>query len=31
MCWPAIMKDAQGVVLVYNPDNRAHEKEIEIW
>ena len=31
MCWPAIMRDADGVVLVYNPDNRAHEKEIEIW
>ena len=25
------MRDADGVVLVYNPDNRAHEKEIEIW
>ena len=31
MCWPAIMRDADGVILVYNPDNRAHEKEIEIW
>lgn len=31
MCWPAIMKDADGVVMVYNPDNKAHEKEIEIW
>ena len=25
------MRDADGVILVYNPDNRAHEKEIEIW
>ena len=30
-CYPAIQKGTHGVVLVYNPDNRGHEKEIEIW
>uniref|UniRef100_A0A7S1XMT3 Uncharacterized protein n=1 Tax=Phaeomonas parva TaxID=124430 RepID=A0A7S1XMT3_9STRA len=30
-CWPAIMSDADGVVLVYNPGNPAHETEIVLW
>ena len=25
-CWPAIMKDANGVIIMYNPDNREHEE-----
>lgn len=29
--WPAIQKDADGLLLVYNPANKAHEREIEIW
>ncbi|XP_019400981.1 PREDICTED: intraflagellar transport protein 22 homolog isoform X1 [Crocodylus porosus] len=30
-CWPALMKDAHGVVIVFNPDLRSHLKEIETW
>eukprot|EP00742_Colponemidia_sp_Colp-10_P002327 GILJ01002483.1.p1 GENE.GILJ01002483.1~~GILJ01002483.1.p1 ORF type:complete len:206 (+),score=23.86 GILJ01002483.1:48-620(+) len=30
-CWPAIQKDVQGIVLVYNPDNAQSEAEIEQW
>eukprot|EP00744_Colponema_vietnamica_P010565 GILI01014920.1.p2 GENE.GILI01014920.1~~GILI01014920.1.p2 ORF type:complete len:203 (-),score=50.03 GILI01014920.1:1161-1727(-) len=30
-CWPAIMKSAQAVVLVYNPGNPQQEAEIEQW
>ncbi len=25
-CWPAIQKDAHGIVFVFNPDNSAHVK-----
>ncbi|CAB4019369.1 intraflagellar transport 22 homolog isoform X3 [Paramuricea clavata] len=28
-CWPAIQKDANGVLFVYNPDNTSHGKELE--
>ena len=30
-CWPAMMHGAIGVVLVYNPDNSAHEDEVSLW
>lgn len=30
-CWPAIMKDVRGVILVYNPDVPSHEPEVGIW
>ncbi|KAJ8043072.1 Intraflagellar transport protein 22-like [Holothuria leucospilota] len=30
-CWPAIAKDTQGVVIVYNPDKLDHERELETW
>lgn len=23
-CWPAVMRDTAGVVLVYNPENEGH-------
>eukprot|EP00938_MAST-03A_sp_MAST-3A-sp1_P004390 g4390.t1 len=30
-CWPAIQDKADGVILVYNPDNRAHGAQLELW
>ncbi|KAL8198828.1 UNVERIFIED_CONTAM: Intraflagellar transport protein 22 [Gekko kuhli] len=30
-CWPALMKDSHGVVIVFNPDLPSHLKEIETW
>merc|ERR1719221_2491143 len=30
-CWPAIKKDAAGVVLVYNPEKDSQDKEAESW
>ena len=30
-CWPAILRDASGVVLVYDPTIREQEKDIELW
>lgn len=30
-CWPAIQDKADGVVLLYNPDNRSHAGEIGLW
>lgn len=30
-CWPAFQKDANGVVIVYNPDEANHDKELETW
>ncbi|KAH8054131.1 GTP binding protein [Aureococcus anophagefferens] len=30
-CWPAIMKDTAGVILVYNPDNEGHVSESGAW
>uniref|UniRef100_A0A8C6UUF2 Intraflagellar transport protein 22 homolog n=1 Tax=Neogobius melanostomus TaxID=47308 RepID=A0A8C6UUF2_9GOBI len=30
-CWPAIIKDCNGVVIVFNPDVPSHLKEIETW
>jgi len=29
--WPAIMHEADAVVLLYNPDNRPHVNEIGLW
>ena len=29
--WPVFCKDVHGVVMVYNPGNSKHEKEIEKW
>lgn len=30
-CWPALMKDSNGVVIVFNPDVPSHLKEMETW
>lgn len=30
-CWPALMKDSSGVVIVFSPDVPSHLKEIETW
>ncbi|XP_013916844.1 PREDICTED: intraflagellar transport protein 22 homolog isoform X1 [Thamnophis sirtalis] len=30
-CWPALMKDSHGVVIIFNPDLPSHVKEIEMW
>ncbi|KAM8797222.1 intraflagellar transport protein 22 homolog [Eudromia elegans] len=30
-CWPALMKDSHGVVIVFNPELPSHLKEIEMW
>ncbi|XP_037537725.1 intraflagellar transport protein 22 homolog [Nematolebias whitei] len=30
-CWPALMKDCSGVVVIFNPDVPSHLKEIETW
>lgn len=30
-CWPAMMKDSNGVVIVFNPDVPSHLKEVETW
>nr|XP_046264994.1 intraflagellar transport protein 22 homolog isoform X2 [Scatophagus argus] len=30
-CWPALMKDSNGVAIVFNPDIPTHLKEIETW
>ncbi|XDA89288.1 hypothetical protein R6Z07F_018923 [Ovis aries] len=30
-CWPALMKDSHGVVIVFNADIPSHLKEIEMW
>ena len=29
--WPATQKDADGVILVYNPENPNHTAEVETW
>ncbi|XP_029380917.1 intraflagellar transport protein 22 homolog isoform X2 [Echeneis naucrates] len=30
-CWPALMKDSSGVVIIFNPDVPSQLKEIETW
>ncbi|KAF1321403.1 Rab-like protein 5-like, partial [Globisporangium splendens] len=30
-CWPAVMKDANGIILVYNPESHVHESEAMLW
>ncbi|XP_067165809.1 intraflagellar transport protein 22 homolog isoform X2 [Apteryx mantelli] len=30
-CWPALMKDSHGVVIIFNPELPSHLKEIEMW
>lgn len=30
-CWPAIIKDVHGVLLVYNPEIPTHDIEVGIW
>ncbi|KAB5522471.1 hypothetical protein PHYPO_G00159890 [Pangasianodon hypophthalmus] len=30
-CWPAFLKDSNGVVIVFNPDIPSHLKEVETW
>ncbi|XP_043909973.1 intraflagellar transport protein 22 homolog isoform X3 [Protopterus annectens] len=30
-CWPALMKESNGIIIVFNPDLPRHLKEIEVW
>ena len=30
-CWPAILRDAHGVIMVYDPTVKSQEKDIELW
>eukprot|EP01006_Ploeotia_vitrea_P023454 TRINITY_DN55947_c0_g2_i1.p1 TRINITY_DN55947_c0_g2~~TRINITY_DN55947_c0_g2_i1.p1 ORF type:complete len:200 (-),score=18.95 TRINITY_DN55947_c0_g2_i1:165-764(-) len=30
-CWQSIMKDANGIIFVFNPDIKNQEKELEMW
>jgi Rab-like protein 5 len=30
-CWPAVGKDADGVILVFNPDIEGQEQELVGW
>jgi len=30
-CWPAILRDVHGVILVYDPTIKEQEKDIELW
>ncbi|XP_010083802.1 PREDICTED: intraflagellar transport protein 22 homolog, partial [Pterocles gutturalis] len=30
-CWPALMKDSDGVIIIFNPELPSHLKEIEMW
>ncbi|NXY82448.1 IFT22 protein, partial [Alcedo cyanopectus] len=30
-CWPAMMKDSHGVIIVFNPELPSDLKEIEMW
>lgn len=31
ICWPAMQKDVNGIIFVYNLDVSSHEKELENW
>ncbi|XP_067649603.1 intraflagellar transport protein 22 homolog [Haliotis asinina] len=30
-CWPAMARDAIGVIFVFNPDEANHDKELDTW
>uniref|UniRef100_G3PYR2 Intraflagellar transport 22 homolog (Chlamydomonas) n=1 Tax=Gasterosteus aculeatus TaxID=69293 RepID=G3PYR2_GASAC len=30
-CWPAMMEDSSGVVIIFDPDVPSHLNEIETW
>ena len=30
-CWPAILRDAHGVIMVYDPTVKTQEQDIELW
>eukprot|EP00128_Syssomonas_multiformis_P012246 Colp12_sorted_trinity150504_noHs@3137 len=30
-CWPAMAKDSNGVIFVFNPDDTGSEKKLKIW
>ncbi|RLN48653.1 hypothetical protein BBJ29_009000 [Phytophthora kernoviae] len=30
-CWPAVMKDVDAIILVYNPESHVHESEAMLW
>ncbi|XP_006902203.1 PREDICTED: rab-like protein 5-like isoform X2 [Elephantulus edwardii] len=30
-CWPALMKDSHGVVIIFNAYTPSHLREIEMW
>lgn len=30
-CWPAIAKDTNGVLFVYNPDQGSHGQDLAKW
>ncbi|XP_076344376.1 intraflagellar transport protein 22 homolog [Tachypleus tridentatus] len=31
VCWPALLKDANGIIFVYNPDMRNIQNEMDMW
>jgi len=31
ICWPCIQKNTNGIIFVYNPNIKAHEKQLENW
>lgn len=30
-CWPAMAREATGIIFVYNPDQPNHDKDLENW
>mmetsp|Transcript_1084 Transcript_1084/g.3159 ORF Transcript_1084/g.3159 Transcript_1084/m.3159 type:complete len:200 (-) Transcript_1084:6-605(-) len=30
-CWPALQQDADGVVIVFNPDKPSDERDLSLW
>lgn len=30
-CWPAMYKNADGIIYVFNPEVKGQEKELELW
>lgn len=30
-CWPALAKDANGILLIYNPNSPQIETDLERW
>jgi hypothetical protein len=30
-CWPAMAKDTSGVILVFNPEQSSHIRDLDSW